>query len=55
MGIFKKNKDILTTLKNHSYPAICQILKLKKFKELSKILKLQKSISYKWGIMYMMS
>ncbi len=33
----KKIKDSLTTLKKHSYPKICGILKLKKFKELSKI------------------
>jgi hypothetical protein len=51
----KENKDLLTTFKNHSYPKICEILKLQKFKELSKILKLQKSFTtYKWGIMYMM-
>jgi hypothetical protein len=28
MGILKKNKDLLTTFKNHSNPKICQILKL---------------------------
>ncbi len=33
----KKDKDLLSTLKKHSNLKICGIVKLKKFKELSKI------------------
>ncbi len=36
----KKNKEdkyLLATFRKHSYPKICEIQKLKKFKELSKI------------------
>jgi hypothetical protein len=33
----KRIKDLLTTLKKHSYIKICGIVKLQKFKELSKI------------------
>jgi hypothetical protein len=33
----KEDKDLLTTLKNNSYPKICGILKLQNFKEVSKI------------------
>ncbi len=32
-----EDKDLLATLKKHSHPKICVVLKLKKFKELSKI------------------
>jgi hypothetical protein len=49
---------MLTTFKKHSYPKICEILKLSKFEKTlqnwSKFLKLQKFFAtYKWGIMYM--
>jgi len=37
MGKNKEDKDLLTTLKKHSYLKICGILKLQNFKELSKI------------------
>jgi hypothetical protein len=37
MGKNKEDKDLLTTLKKHSYFKICGILKLQNFKELSKI------------------
>jgi hypothetical protein len=33
----REDKDLLATLPKHSYPKICGIVKLKKFKELSKI------------------
>jgi CRISPR/Cas system-associated protein Cas10 (large subunit of type III CRISPR-Cas system) len=55
MGKNQENKDLLTTFKKHSYPKICEILKLYKFKKNYRILKLQKFFTtYKWGIMYMM-
>ncbi len=37
MGKNKEDKKLLATLKKHSYLKICGILKLSKFKELSKI------------------
>jgi hypothetical protein len=37
MGKNYKDKDLLTTSKNQSYPKICGIVKLKKFKKLFKI------------------
>jgi hypothetical protein len=37
MGKNKEDKNILTRLKKHSYFKICGIVKLWKFKELSKI------------------
>jgi len=49
------DKNILGTLKNHSYFLKCGILKLKKFKNCFRISKLQESFTtYKWVIMYMM-
>jgi hypothetical protein len=33
----KESKDLLNTLKKNSYPKICGIVKLKKFKKLFKI------------------
>ncbi len=37
MGKKLEDKNLLATQKKHSYPTICGALKLKKFKELSKI------------------
>jgi hypothetical protein len=55
----KKDKDLLMTLKKHSYLKICGVVKFLKFKKLSKIdielKKFQKSFAtHKWGKMYML-
>jgi hypothetical protein len=50
MGKNKEDKKLLATLEKHSYLKICGILKLSKFKELSKLIQNFKTLKVLYHI-----